>query len=87
MSIKIGKFELWRTPNDAVAHGATHYATMYRVVPGFISEGDYPLWVSRSDLLNPIEDALNFMMCLIASSSGDESLFSFYVGRKIEQRQ
>ena len=61
------------SPAMAAEMGATHYARIHGVIPGYFGERDgMPLWISRSDLLNPIEDALSFLARFAHSLSGDD---------------
>lgn len=72
-------------PNDAAAMGATHYARMHGIIPGYVggTDGPAPLWISRSDALNPIEDVLSFMWFMACRATGREPEWMLKVGREI----
>jgi hypothetical protein len=61
-TIRIGRFTLWVKASQAESLGCTHHARLWGFIPGFAGdvEGQF-LWISRSDLLIPIEEALNLL--------------------------
>lgn len=73
---------IWMTAKRAKELGCTHRARFLGLVPGFI-EPDQCIWVSRSDLLNPIEDVLNFIWQTMRWMRGEEPDFMFEVGAEI----
>jgi len=79
-------FSLWTTPAKAAALGCTHRACFFGLIPGFINPDD-GLWVSRSDLLAPIEDALAWAWCITRELRGEEPDFMFAVGGPIAAQQ
>lgn len=83
MSIKIGKFAIWMSADEARALGCTHHARLWGIIPGFFSE-EKTLWISRSDLLNWLEDLLDRAFLTLASLRGDDApVFGFEVGAEI----
>ena len=78
-------FSLWTTPAKAAALGCTHRARFLGVIPGFMNLDD-GLWVSRSDALAPVEDALARVWCIMRELRGEEPDFMFAVGRPIAQQ-
>lgn len=75
-------FQLLITAARARALGCTHHARFMGLIPGFF-EPETSLWVSRSDLLNPIEDALAFLWVTLRELRGEEPDFMFAVGRPL----
>ena len=69
-------FQFWITADQAKQLGCTHHARMFGIIPGFFSP-EMGLWVSRSDLLNPIEDALSWLWVTIRQLRGEEPDFGF----------
>ena len=69
-------FQFWITADQAKALGCTHHARMFGIIPGFFNP-EMALWVSRSDLLNPIEDALSWLWVTIRQLRGEEPDFGF----------
>lgn len=80
MSIKIGDFALWMSADEAKSYGCTHYARMWGIIPGFWGD-ENSMWVSRSDLLNLVEDGLAYVAAFIAP---DDTGFMLRVGKEIE---
>jgi len=74
--------QIWVSERQARAIGCTHKARMHGIIPGFFSEGE-GLWVSRSDLFNPIEDALTALWVFMREWRGEDPDFLFVVGRPI----
>ena len=74
---------LWITARQAREIGCTHYAWHTGLIPGFLNPttGD---WASRSDLLNPIEDALCWLWVNSLLLCGRAPHFRFVLGREIE---
>lgn len=75
------------TEAQAVKLGCTHRARLHGIIPGFVGdvESDGPIWVSRSDLLNPIEDFLSFMWMLACNVTGREEMWGFALGDEIRR--
>lgn len=73
---------LWVTARHARALGCTHHARFLGLVPGFFNP-DTAVWVSRSDLLNPIEDLLSLMWVTMNQTRGDEPEFFWALGKPI----
>lgn len=74
----------WITERRAREMGCTHKARSLGIIPGFYGE-DASLWVSRSDLLNPVEDALTWLWVQAwMLFRDDEPQFMFQVGRRID---
>jgi len=80
--MRIGNVEIWRSASQAKTQGAIHSARFMGIIPGFYGE-DNSLWISRSDLLNPIEDALVWVWVTMREMRGEEPDFMFDVGRPI----
>lgn len=74
----------WVSAEAAKKMGCTHYARLHGLIPGFCTVDDIPMWVSRSDLLNPIEDAISALWIATQRFLGIEESWSFSVGREIE---
>ena len=74
--------QIWVTSSMAREYGCTHKARIFGIVPGFI-EPETALWVSRSDLLAPIEGALAFFWATLRQMRGEEPDFMFEVGPEI----
>lgn len=72
---------IWMTAERAKSLGCTHRGRIWGIIPGFISEDG--LWVSRSDLLNPLEDLLGFLWVTMRQMRGEEPDFMFAVGKPI----
>lgn len=79
-------FTLWVSKRKAAEYGCTHHARIFGMIPGFVGdiETDCPMWVSRSDLLNPVEDAIGFLWSFIQATRGDEPSSGFRVGKPIQ---
>lgn len=75
-------FQLFVTAARARALGCTHHAWFMGLIPGFF-DPDTSLWVSRSDVLNPIEDALVFLWVTLRELRGEEPDFMFSIGRPL----
>lgn len=75
-------FALWVSARKAREVGCTHRARFLGLVPGFI-DIDRCLWVSRSDLLAPVEDVLMFIWATTRRMRGEEPDFIFAVGSPI----
>lgn len=73
---------MWVSKAKAKELGCTHHALFMGVIPGFYGENDN-LWVSRSDLLNPIEILLVFLWATFQEIRGEEPNFMFAVSRPI----
>jgi hypothetical protein len=76
-------FQWWVSASKAKSLGCTHRARFLGLIPGFCSTGDVPMWVSRSDLLNPLEDLVGFIWSVAQANKGDEPSFMFKVGAEI----
>jgi len=74
---------IWTTAAEARALGCTHHARIFGIIPGFYSVPEN-IWVPRSDLLNPVEDALAFIWTTMRQMRGDEPDFMFSLGREIK---
>ncbi len=74
--------QVWVSAKHAKEFGCTHHAKFMGLIPGFFSE-ENGLWVSRSDLLNPIEDALAFIWAAMRQMRGEEPDFMFAIGKPI----
>lgn len=87
--MRIGNFHVWVTDQEALDNDCTHYAWLLGIVPGFINEDSKhggPLWISRSDLTNWLEDVLQYMYSTMCSIRGIEPHFSFTIGDEISVR-
>lgn len=73
---------IWMTADRAKSLGCTHRARFLGLIPGFF-DPESGLWVSRSDLLNPIEDALMWMWATMRRLRGEEPDFMFEIGAEI----
>lgn len=73
---------LFITAAKAKEIGCTHHAMLFGLIPGFVNPENF-LWVSRSDLLNPIEDFVAFMWATLRQLRGEEPDFMCAVGRQI----
>lgn len=71
--------QVWISAKAAKEMGCTHRARYLGVIPGFYGP-DRNLWVSRSDLLNPIEDLLSFIWVWLREWRGEDPDFMFEVG-------
>lgn len=80
--MEIGNFTIWMTAARAKEIGCTHRGRFMGIIPGFI-DPDRVLWVSRSDLLNPIEDLLAVIWATMRELRGEEPDFMFEVGAEI----
>lgn len=74
--------QFWVSSAKAKSYGCTHRARFMGIIPGFFSEQD-GLWVSRSDLLIPLEAALSFIWATMREFRGEEPDFMFEVGEPI----
>ena len=75
--------DFWRSASTARSYGCTHRARMYGVLPGFFNP-ENNLWVSRSDLLNPIEDLINWGFgVFLFLSNQDHPGFPFSIREEI----
>lgn len=74
--------QVWVSAAQAKELGCTHRARFMGIIPGFFSEAD-GLWVSRSELLNPLEDFLAFIWAAMRQMRGEDPDFMFEVGRPI----
>lgn len=74
--------QVWISAEKAASLGCTHRARFMGIIPGFI-EPDEMVWVSRSDLLNPIEDLLCFIWAAMRQMRGEEPDFMFEIGEPI----
>lgn len=75
--------QLWVSAKKAKAMGCTHRARFMGVIPGFI-EPNEAAWVSRSDLLNPLEDALVWVWMTMRRMRGEEPDFMFEIVGEID---
>lgn len=73
---------IWMTSQKAHSLGCTHHGRFLGLVPGFIEPGQ-ALWISRSDLLVPVEEVLSFIWVTMRRLRGEEPDFMFSVGRPI----
>lgn len=80
--MRIGNFCIWMSKAEAASYGATHSARIFGIIPGFYGM-DNNLWISRSDLLNPLEDLLAFIWAAIREMRGEEPDAMFDVGEDI----
>lgn len=76
-------FQFWVSGQKAKDLGCTHHARMFGIVPGFVTLEDIPMWVSRSDLLNPIEDVLGFLWVSLRQMRGEDPDIAISIGREI----
>jgi hypothetical protein len=83
MSEDAPRFQFWISARRAAEIGCTHHARFMGIIPGFFAPST-ALWVSRSDLLNPVEDALAWLWATMQHIRGDEPSFMFSVGKEIE---
>lgn len=75
---------IWTTKRQALAHGCTHHAMWMGLIPGFIGDPDGDcLWIPRSDLLIPLEIALNGIWNFIRECRGEQPDFMFELGEPI----
>lgn len=74
--------QFWVSTDLARGFGCTHRAKFMGIIPGFFNP-QTSLWVSRSDLLNPLEDALAWVWANMRIMRGEEPDFMFSVGRPI----
>lgn len=64
--------------------GATHHARLHGIIPGYTRDvGDF-MWLPKSDLLNPLEDALSWFNDTLLSLSGREWCHTFDIGQPID---
>lgn len=75
-------FSIWVSSRRAKSLGCTHRARFMGIIPGFLAPSD-GTWVSRSDLLNPIEDILCFIWVNIRLMRGEDPDFMWWVGQEI----
>lgn len=75
-------FQFWISGKRAKQLGCTHRARFMGIIPGFFNP-DSNLWISRSDLLNPIEDLLSDLWVWMREMRGEEPDFMFKLGRKL----
>lgn len=80
--MRIRNFMLWCSPGEASVLGATHHAWSLGLIPGFFNP-ETNLWISRSDALNPIEDALVWLWVQFSALAGRDPEFAFMLGREI----
>jgi hypothetical protein len=74
----------WMTAQRAKERGCTHHARFMGIIPGFIREDENcPLWISRSDALNWLEDALCFLWISMQEMCGEEPTFAFQIRKPI----
>jgi hypothetical protein len=74
--------QMWVSKAKAKELGCTHHALFMGIIPGFYGDAD-GLWVSRSDLLNPLESLLVFLWTSLRVIRGEEPDFMFMVSREI----
>ena len=81
------RFQWWVSARKARSLGCTHHARYCGIVPGFArAEPDHEfLWVSRSDLLSPLEDILTCFWVAIRQLRGEDPDFFFTIGKRIEE--
>ena len=79
-------FKFWVKPEEAAGHGCTHHARFMGIIPGFLDPAG-GLWISRSDLLNPVEDFLCFIWVNMRLLRGEEPDFMWEVRHPIEAIQ
>jgi hypothetical protein len=70
--------QIWVSASKAKELGCTHRARFMGIIPGFYGENE-GLWVSRSDLLCPIEDVLVFIWATVRRLRGEQPDFMFEV--------
>lgn len=75
-------FSFFTTAAKAKSLGCTHHARFMGIIPGFYND-DLSLWVSRSDLLIPLEWLVTFINEVLADYRGEEPKFMFLVGPEI----
>lgn len=76
-------FTLWTSAAKARRLGATHYASMFGVIPGFIIMGPEVTWIPRTDALCCLEDLLTWLWVVTREMRDEEPDFSFRVGRNL----
>jgi hypothetical protein len=74
--------QVWVTKRKAKEFGCSHSALFMGIIPGFYNP-DESLWVSRSDILNPIEDMLSFIWAIWCDIRGTEPMFMIAVRDEI----
>lgn len=77
-----GRVMWWCSASVALSLGCTHHARFLGIIPGFYNP-DTALWVSRSDLLNPVEDALMWCWATLRRLRGEDPDFMFALGKPI----
>ena len=75
--------DIWRNAETAKSYGCTHKARIFGVIPGFFNP-ETRMWVSRSDLLNPVEDLFGMIYQFVAMASGVVDADPFVVGSEIK---
>lgn len=80
--MQVGNFVIWCSSWRASELGATHHARLHGLIPGFYGETD-GLWISRSDIFNPLEDALSWLWAAMRSMRGEEPDFMFVIGKPL----
>ena len=80
--MKIGNISIWMTASEALDLGCTHHGIFFGLIPGFI-DPDRMLWVSRSDLLAPVEDFLSAIWSTFRALRGEEPDFMFEIGKPL----
>lgn len=80
--------QFWVSEAQAREMGCTHKARIFGIIPGFWND-DMHSWVSRSDILNPVEDALGWLWSAAWSAMhGDEEMETmFSLGARIDGRE
>ena len=74
---------IWTSAAKAKQLGCTHHARFMGIIPGFFGI-DTDVWVSRSDLLNPLESLLVFIWVSMRQMRGEEPDFMFEIMGEIE---
>lgn len=82
--MQLGNFTIWCSSKRARELGATHHARMYGLIGGFWGE-EHNVWIMRSDLLIPLEEALSWMWAFTCWCRGQEPDFMFEILREIEE--
>lgn len=80
-------FAVWRTPSTARALGATHYAWMFGIIPGFYADDGFGggVWIARSDIAAPLEYFLSHIWAFARQARGEEEDFGFLIGDEIPE--
>lgn len=80
--MQIGNFMVWCSSGKAAEMGCTHHARLFGLIPGFFGDAD-GLWISRSDLLIPLEELICFLWATLRRLRREEPDFMFILGPEI----